>query len=233
MPKLIRPTYPVQFSIALLALIFIISSLLSYQIFTVPFHDLNENKSVYLGMFLVGAAVVIMLLILWEEFLFPIKVKQIRGGMIFRNHRTKLKTQLLIFCSIPAIFIFIFLNYEINFFRFIICAAICVIAPLVEKIASGLNNYNDYLKLTNERIEYKDNEKEGSFEVKDIRKIEIIKDGSRAIKEIHLKLKSNDPVVVNLDKMELDAFYDTIYLFMITRYRYMLEEKRTDGIKDN
>lgn len=225
MPKLIRPTYPVQFSIALLALIFIISSLLSYQIFTVPFHDLNENKSVYLGMFLVGAAVVIMLLILWEEFLFPIKVKQISGGMIFRNHRTKLKTQLLIYCSIPAIFIFIFLNYEINFFRFIICAAICVIAPLVEKIASGLNNYNDYLKLTNERIEYKDNEKEGSFEVKDILKIEIVKDDGRAVKNLQLLLKSGHRIIINLDKMELDAFYDTIHLFIAARYRDILEEK--------
>jgi hypothetical protein len=225
MPKLIRPTYPAQFSVALLALIFFISSLLSYQIFTVPFYDLNENKEIYFAMFLIGAAVVIMLLIIWEEFLFPIKVKVIHGGVIFRNHRTKLKTQLLIYCSIPAIFIFIYLEYEVNFVRFIICAALCIIAPVIEKIASGLNNYNDFLKLTNKRIEYKDNEKEGSYNIKDIKRIFIVKDEGNVIKNLKLLFANNEHVTINLDKMELDAFYDPINKFISTHYKNMLEEK--------
>lgn len=225
MPKLIRPTYPAQFSIALLALIFIISSLLSYQIFTVPFYNLNEHKEIYFGMFLIGAAVVIMLLIIWEEFLFPIKVKVVYGGVVFKNHRTKLKTQLFIYCSIPAIFIFIYLKYEVNIVRFIVVAAICVIAPVIEKIASGIKNYNDFLKLTNKRIEYRDNEKEGSYDIKDIKRIFIVKDEGNVIKNLKLLFANNEHVTINLDKMELDAFYELIDKFIATHYKNMLEEK--------
>ena len=227
MPKLIRPTYPAQFSIALLSLIFIISCVLSFQIFDIHFHDLNKDKSIYFGMFLVGTAVIIMLLIIWEEFLFPIKVKEINRGMIFRNHRTKLKTQLFIYCSIPAIFIFIYFEYDVNLVRFIICAAICIITPVLEKIASGINNYNDFLKLTNEKIEYKDNKKEGNFEVKDIQKIVIIKDEGNIIKKIQLLFKNEDNITIDLDKMELDVFYGSIYKFISIQYKHMLEETVT------
>jgi len=230
MPKLIRPTYPAQFSIALLALIFIISGLLSYLIFTVPFHDLNENKSVYVGMFLVGIAVVIMLLIIWEEFLFPIRVKEINGGAIYSNHRTKLKTQLLIYCSIPTIFIFIYFEYEVNLFPFIVCAAICVIAPLAEKIASGINNYNDFLKLTINKIEYQDNKKVGNYKIQDIQKIVVIKDEGNSIKKIQLYTDSSN-VTIDLDKMELDAFFDSIYKFMTAHYKDLLEEKKETDLE--
>jgi len=224
MPKLIRKTYPAQFSVALLALIFIISSLLSYQIFTVPFHDLDKNKSIYLGMFLVGVAIVTMLLILWEEFLFPIKVKEINGGVIYRNHGTKLKTQIFIYCSIPAIFAFIYLEYEVNFFRFIICAAVCIITPVIEKLASGINNYNDFLKFTDDNIEYKDNEREGNFKIKDIKKIVIIKDEGHIIKKLQLLFENNNNVIIDIDRMELDAFYDSIYKFITTHYKHLLRE---------
>ncbi|MFL5728926.1 MAG: heavy metal transporter, partial [Cytophagaceae bacterium] len=108
MAKLIRPTYPPAFSFGLLILIFLLSCFLSHQIFDVPFSkSFEENEKVYFGMILVGAAVIIMILILWEEILFPIKVKEINGEVIFRNHRTKLKAQMLMYCFIPAIFIFI------------------------------------------------------------------------------------------------------------------------------
>lgn len=230
MSKLIRSTYPVQFSIALLALVFIISSLLSFQIFTVSFHELNENKSIYLGMFLIGLAVIIMLLIIWEEFLFPIKVKEIPGGLIFRNHRKKLKTQLFIYFSIPAIFIFIYLEYEVNLIRFLFFAAICICTPVLEKIVSGINNYNDFLMLTHEKIEYKDNEKVGSFKIKEIKRIRIVRDEGNAIKNIQLSLINNDNVTIDLDRMELDAFYDSILKFINNYYDFLLEERDINNI---
>jgi hypothetical protein len=181
-------------------------------------------------MFLVAIAVVIMVLIIMEEILFPIRVKQVNGGMVFSNHRTKLKTQVLIYCSIPAIFGFIYLEYEVNHLRFIIWATVCIIAPVVEKIASGINNYNDFLMLTNEKIEYKDNEKEGDFEVKNIQTITIIKDEKNIIEKIHLLFKNNNHVTIDLDKMELDAFYDSIYKFLTTNYNHLLKETKADSL---
>jgi len=79
MGKLIRPTYPAGFNVGLLLLIFVIVFFLSHQIFEVRIRDLNENLHVYFGMILAGMAVIIMILILWEEFLFPIRVKYTVG----------------------------------------------------------------------------------------------------------------------------------------------------------
>jgi hypothetical protein len=224
MRKEIRPTYPAEFSIGMLALIFVIAGLLSHQIFDVPFSDLDQNKSVYFGMVLVGIAVVIMLLIIWEEILFPINTKEVQGGVVFRNHGTKLKTQLLIYCSIPAIFGFIYFEYDVNHFRFFIWAAICVGAPVLEKIASGINNYNDFLELTNEKIEFKDNKKGGCFKIKEIESINIIKDERNIIHKIQLLFKNNDHVTIDLDEMELEAFYDSIYKFITIHYKHLLKE---------
>jgi hypothetical protein len=223
MGKIIRPTYPKEVSIGVLLLIFIFSYLLSHQIFDVRVHELKENKHVYYGMFLVSIAVIIMVLIMWEEILFPIKIKEIKDGMIFRNHRTKLKAQLLIYCSIPAIFVFIYLEYEVNHVRFIIWAAICMVPPVIEKIFSGINNYNDFLKLTTRKIEYKNNEKEGSFRVGKIQHVEIIKDERKVIHKIQLVFKNNDAVTIDLDEMELDDFYDSIDTFITTHYAPLLK----------
>jgi hypothetical protein len=222
MGKIIRATYPAEFSIGILALVFIIACLLSHQIFNVPFHDLDRNKNIYFGMLLVGAAVIIMLLIIWEEILFPIKVIEVNGGMIFRNHRTKLITQLLIYCSIPAIFGFIYFEYEVNQIRFFIWAAVCMVAPVLEKIASGLNNYNDYLKLTDKKIEFKDNEREGTFETQELQSITILKDERNIFHKIQLLSKNNDQIIIDLDKMELEAFYESINKFIETHYKNLL-----------
>jgi len=224
MGKIIRPTYPKEVSIGVLILIFIFSYLLSHQIFDVRVHELKENKHVYYGMFLVSIAVVTMVLIMWEEILFPIKIKEIEGGgMIFRNHRTKLKVQLLIYLTIPAIFTFIYLEYEVNHVRFIIWAAVCMIPPVIEKIFSGINNYNDYLKLTYKKIEYKNNEKEGSFKLGELQHVAIVEDERKVIHKIELLLKNNDTVFIDLDEMELDDFYDSIDTFINTHYKQLLK----------
>src|SRR6478736_4485873 len=112
MAKVIRHTYPKEFSIGMLLLIFVLSSFLSSQIFNVSWRVIMSGSNVTIGMALVGSAVVIMALILWEEFLFPVHIKPKENEVVFQNHLTKLKTQVLIYLLIPAIFGFIYFYYE-------------------------------------------------------------------------------------------------------------------------
>jgi hypothetical protein len=223
MRKIIRRTYPAEFSIALLLLIFVLTYFLAQQIFTVPFHDLKLHKHVYTGMFLAAVAVLIMILIIWEEILFPINIKLVKGGMVFRNHRTKLLAQLVIYCCIPAIFVYLFLKFEVNTVRFFIWAAVCIVAPALEKIFSGITNYNDFLKLTTSEIEYKNNEKEGTFHVEDIQHLTMIKDEKNILHKIQLDLVNHDPVTIDLDEMELEAFYAHIDNYISIRYKDLLK----------
>ncbi len=222
MGKIIRSAYPIDFSIGLLLLIFGMACLLSHQIFDVPVHEIHDSEGIYFGMFLASLAVVIMVLIVWEEILFPLKIKEIPEGIIFRNHRTKLIVQLFIYCTIPAILGFIYFEYEVNHFRFFMWAAVCMIPPIIEKIISGVNNYNDYLKLTPDTIEYKNNEKEGSFEVKQIQKIVTLRDERNILDKIEILGKNQTSVIIDLDEMELDEFYTSIDQFLITYYKQLL-----------
>jgi hypothetical protein len=221
MGKLVRATYPPAFSFGLLILIFLLSCFLSHQIFDVPF---SKSESVYFGMILVGIAVIIMILILWEEFLFPIKVKEIDGEIIFRNHRTKLKAQILMYCFIPAIFCFIYFEYDVNHFRFWIWAAVCMIAPVAETIHSGINNYNDFLRFSDKEIEYKNNEKEGCFQVKDIKNIMIITVKGKTAHKIQLSLNNGNAETIDLDEMELENFYEVIYNYTTRHYKNLVTE---------
>jgi hypothetical protein len=231
MGKIIRPTYPREFSIGILLLIGVIACFLSHQIFDVPIHALNKNKNVYFGMFLVSIAVINMVLILWEQILFPIRVKEVDGGMVFRNHSTKLITQVLIYSTIPAIFVFIYLNYDIKPIRFGIWAAVCIIPPVIEKIVSGINNYNDFLKLTNETIEYKNNEKEGAFKIGDIQSLAILQDDRKIIEKLQLTFTNKDSVTIDLDEMELDAFYDSINSYIKAHYIHLLDQSKKVNVE--
>lgn len=225
MKKLIRPTYPIEFSIGLLLLIFFISLLLSLQVFATPIHELNQNQGVYFGMFLVSSAVVLMVVIMWEEILFPIRVKELSHGMVFRNRRKKLKFQALIYCAIPAIFIFVYIEFEINLFRFILWGAFCIIPPIAEKLISGITNYNDFLTLTDKKIAYKNNKKEGHFEVDKIVQVRILNDTQGIIKNIQLLLKNATTVTIDLNEMELSAYYEYISDFIKTHYKEFYIEK--------
>jgi hypothetical protein len=222
MSKIIRPKYPIEFSVGVILLIGTIAGFLSPQIF--DRHGINKDQDIYPGMILVSIAVIIMVVIIWEEILFPVKLKEVDGSIFFGNHKTKLKAQALIYCIIPAIFLFIYLEYEVNHMRFFVWAAVCMIAPVIEKIISGINNYNDFLKLSNEKIEYKNNEKEGCFEIKDIKHITIIKDNRNVFQKLELFFTNNDEsIIIDLDEMELEAFYDAIYNYMVTHYIHLLK----------
>ncbi len=225
MAKIIRPRYSLEFSIGLLLLIFSLSLFLAHPIF--PERG-NEDKHVYLGIALMGIAVIIMLLVLWEEFLFPIKVKPDADGFVFRNHRNKLKTQLLIYCTIPVILGFIYADYEVNLIRFMIWAAVLMVVPVAGKLISGIKNYNDFLKLGIEAIEYKNNEKSGVFQLKEIRQITLIKDDRNVLHKIQLVSANNNQVIIDLDEMELEAYIVSIDKFMSAHYEVLL--KGTTGI---
>ncbi len=224
MAKVIRQRYSIEFSVGILLLIFVLSLFLSFQLFEIPQPALNEGKNIYLGAVLVSSAVIIMLLVLWEEFLFPVKIKSEEGGIIFRNHSTKLKTQLLIYSTIPIIFGFVFVEYEVNLTRFVIWATICIVAPVAGKLISGIKNYNDFLKLSNVAIEYKNNEKEGILHLTNIQGITLIKDDRNVLHKIQLTMTNNHQITIDLDEMELEAFISTIDKFIATHYKSLLNE---------
>ena len=225
MAKIIRSTYPAQFSIGLLLLIFAIAFFLSSQVFDVTWKILIDGTTnVYFGMFLVSSGVIIMVLILWEEFLFPIKFKPEAASVIFSNHRNKLKTQVLIYCAIPVIFLFTYLEYEVNHIRFFIWAGICILVPVAGKLISGIKNYNDFLKLTNESIEYKNNAAVGLFRINDIRHIELIKDERNILHKIKLELVNTNQITIDLDEMELEDFYVLIDKSIALHYPNLLKK---------
>ena len=224
MGKIIRPTYPKEFSFGLLLLIFVIAVFLSPQLFDVPLHHLHQYQAIGLGMFLVSIAPIIMVLIMWEEILFPIKLKAVTGGTIFRNHRTKLKTQLFIYFTIPTIFIYVFIEYEVHLVRYIIWTVACTLPPILEKIASGITNFNDFLRLTDEEIEYKNNEKVGCFKTADLENIAIKRDSRKVLEKLELKFKNGEEVIIDLDEMELEAFYRSIIRFIKAHYKHLLSQ---------
>ena len=88
MAKTIRKTYPLEFSLGLLLLIFVFSAFLSSEIFPVTWRQLKDGDHALIGMLLAGAGVVTMALILWEEFLFPVRIKPQEDVVVFRNHST-------------------------------------------------------------------------------------------------------------------------------------------------
>lgn len=223
MKKLIRPTYPKEFSVGLLLLIFITSCFLAEQVFVGSIHDLKENKDVFIGMFLISAAVIIMILIMWEEILFPVRLKEIQGGILFRNRQSKLRVQVIMYCCIPVIFLYVYLNYDVNMLRFLAWAAVCMLPPVMDKIASGVNNYEDFLLLTDTSLEYKNNEKQGSYLIENIIHITIVKDERSVMTKIQLLLKNGNDVQIDLDEMELEAFYESINIFISTHYKDLVK----------
>lgn len=218
MGKIIRKRYSLEFSIGILLFIFALSMFMSMQVFAIHSTKLQEGKNVYFGSSLISSAVIIMVLVLWEELLFPVKLKMEEGRTVFRNHRKKLKTQVLIYCAIPIIFGLVYVEYEVNLFRFMAWAAICIIAPVAGKLISGIKNYNDFLKLGNDTIEYKNNEKAGVFQLKDIKHIKLIKDERDVLHKVELLMINNHQVTIDLDEMELEAFIGSIENFMTAHY---------------
>jgi hypothetical protein len=148
-----------------------------------------------------------------------VHIKPKKDEVVFRNHLTKLKTQVLIYFLIPLIFGFIYFYYEVNHVRFFIWALVCTVLPVVGKLMSGIKNYNDFLKLTDDTIEYKNNEKEGVFRVKEIDRITLIKDESDVLHKVQVSMTNGSQILIDLDEMELEAYLETIQSFIISHYK--------------
>ncbi|WP_033418242.1 hypothetical protein [Cytophaga aurantiaca] len=224
MKKIVRKTYPLEFSVGLLLLIFVTSCFMAQQIFVVSIHDIKDNHTDLLGVMLVSLAVIIMVLIIWEEILFPIRVKEVKGGILFSNRKKKLKVQVLMYLCIPLIFAYVYFSFEVKLLRFILWAAVCMGAPVLEKLISGITNFNDFLLLTDDFIEYKNNEKEGRFSVAEVQQIIIITEERIVSKKMQLDFKDGNSVVIDLDEMELDVFYETIDKFTEKHYGSLLKQ---------
>ena len=113
---------------------------------------------------------------------------------------------------------FLFINFDVNYYSFLPWAAVCLIAPVAGKLSSGINNYNDFLKLSPDEIEYKNNEKEGLLLTHQIRSLNLIKDKDGFLSKLEVKFVQDSPVVIDLDEMELEEFYDYIEEYMALHY---------------
>ena len=78
------------------------------------------------------------------------------------------------------------------------------------------------MKLTTSSIAYKNNEKEGVIELKDIQQIRMIKDDSNDLQKLELNLTSGAPITIDLDEMELEAYYESIEEYITTHYKSSL-----------
>ena len=224
MTKVIRPTYQKDVSIGILAIIFALTFLLSGQLFENKQPELGGILNIYFAESLVSLAVVLMVIILWEELLFSVKVKPDEDGLVFRNHQTKLWIQGVIYIFIPIIIVYLYLTFNVSAFRFFSWATVCMLLPIVGKLVSGINNYNDFLKIHDDSIEYKNNEEEGIYKVVDIGSIEILKDVKNGTHKIQLSLKDESQVVIDLDEMELEEYYETIEEYMFLHYKDLIQK---------
>lgn len=222
MAKIIRSTYRRDVSFGILVIIFAVVFFLADQLFEK--HPLHAEGSinVYVARGLVSAVVIIMILIMWEEILFNVHMKPVENGFVFRNHGTKLRFQALIYLTIPAIITFLYLNYEVSAFRFFGWAVVCAGLPIIGKLKSGIKNYNDHLTLTTKSIEYKNNDLQGTLQLSEITRIELIKDTDRVLHKVRLILREGQSVTIDIDEMELHDFYEVIEEYITLFYARLL-----------
>ena len=133
-----------------------------------------------------------------------------------------MKTQVLIYCLIPVIVVFIYIYYEVSYIPFFIWAAICLVTPVGGKLISGIKNYNDYFSLTDDAIEY-NNEKAGVLPVGEISQIVLIKDEADVLHKLQVSMVNKSEVVIDLDEMELEAYLHTIEEFVRGHYKGLVK----------
>ncbi|MEQ8239108.1 MAG: heavy metal transporter [Cyclobacteriaceae bacterium] len=210
MKKLIKSKLPTEYGIGILMLLFGLTFFLSGRLFEHSLSNQSNASNNYFGMFLASLVVIAVVLILWEEVLFPIKITHTKEEVVFRNHRSKLKIQVLLYLIIPVTIGYLILYFDINLFFFAPWAIVCLVIPVAGKLVSGINNYHDFLRLTDDVLEYKNNEKIGAFKVVDILAMKLIQDEDKILSKLQLSLTDQSQVVIDLDEMELEEFYESI-----------------------
>lgn len=218
MKKIVRHSYPIEISFLILSFVFLVSSFLAYDIFYIPFNHAVRRSLPYGGIFLIAGAVVIAMLVIWEELLFTVAVKHNAEILNVRNHRTKLIIQAAIYPIIPLLFFLVYKYYNIRMTHFYIWLAVCTVVPVAVKIFSGFKNFNDFLKLSATEIDYKNNEKEGKFNVANLTYISLVKDNDHILTKMILGM-DDTKLTIDLDEMELEDYYDNIEEFVKRTYR--------------
>ena len=218
MRKTIRQKLPTEYSIGILILLYTMSYFLSGRLFHLHLHSSDESPSMSIAMLLASTTVIVMILILWEELLFPVKIRHVDNDILFRNYRNKLKIQVLMYLVIPVIVVWIYLNYPVNYYTYIPWALVCLVLPVASKLVSGINNFNDFLRLSDTEIEYKNNEKEGIIRIENVVQIELIKDSDGFLSKLDLKFQDNSNLIIDLDEMELEAYYESIEEYITEHY---------------
>lgn len=222
MKKVVRQAYPIEVRAMILAFIFLVACFFTRDIFNITIHYSEEQKTAYVGMLLVGSAIVIALLVMWEELLFPVVINKNDSVLKVRNHRRNLLAQTFVYLTIPAIFTIIYLYFNIrNMFHFEIWACICIVIPLVANIFSGIKNYNDFLSLSPTEIQYKNDEKEGKYLIGEIKYISLVKEHDNLPHKLILGVADAE-VCIDLDEMELHAYYENVQEFVFKTYRNIL-----------
>ena len=79
--------------------------------------------------------------------------------------------------------------------------------------------------MTDDTIEYKNNEKEGILPVKDIQHIILIKDVGKVIHKVQVVMNTQQQIIIDLDEMELEAYYETIDKFINAHFRKLLKDQ--------
>ncbi|HSZ72273.1 MAG TPA: hypothetical protein VK750_06315 [Cytophagaceae bacterium] len=219
----VRSSYPVEMSAILLIGIFLLSCFFSHYVFDVPLHEAEHRETIYFGMFLIGIAVVLATLVVWEELLFHVRLKRIADdGVLFRNNPNKLLIQICIYLCIPIIYAYVYLNYKVDHLFFIIWLAACMGVPVINKLKSSIENYHDFLKFTPTEIEYKNNEKTGLFLISQISSIRILKNQQTMTEKLEITY-NGDIVIIDLNEMELEGFFDPIEHYIEDHYTSLLK----------
>ncbi|MDB5271821.1 MAG: putative heavy metal rane efflux protein [Chitinophagaceae bacterium] len=219
----VRSSYPVEFTAIVLISIFLLSAVFTHYMFDFSSDDAAERESIYFGMGWAGLAVILVTFIVWDELLFHVKLKKAPEDVIlFRNSPNKLIIQIILYLGIPAICIFIYFNYKINTIYFVLWAAACLVIPLIKKISSGINNYNDFLLFSPAKIEYKNNKKTGTFPISDITFLKIIKNEAIWSEKLEIGTKETS-VIIDLNEMELEEFFEYIELYIHDHYAHLLK----------
>lgn len=221
--KVIRRTYRRDVSFGLMVIVFAVVFFLAGQLFEKHQPHVNALMNLNMAKGLISLAVIVMVLIVWEEILFHVHIKPVDDGLIFRNHETKLKVQAMFYLIIPVIIVFVYLNFNVNTFRFFGWAVVVAGLPVVGKLMSGIKNYNDFLKLTGNAIQYKNNELEGTFSLAEIKQIHLVKDKRDVLHKMKLELASGNTVTIDLDEMELEDFYESINEYIVEHYVHLLK----------
>ena len=222
MKKVIKSKLPTEYGIGILILLFGLAFFLSGRLFDHSLTNQGHASNSYLGMFLASLVVIVVVLILWEEILFPIKITHTEEEVVFRNHRNKLKIQVLLYLIIPVTIAYLKLYFDINLFFFVPWAIVCLLIPVAGKLVSGINNYHDFLRLTDEILEYKNNEKMGAYKVVDIHTMKLIRDEDNILSKLQLVLTDQSHIVIDLDEMELEEFYDSIEEYITQHFAVKL-----------